>query len=56
MGDNYIVLIIFMQKYLYVLVPKELCYRLIQISETYLEPLTANNAKFITRNKNTWTE
>lgn len=36
-----------MQEYLYVMVLKELHYRLIQITETYLEPLITNNAKFI---------
>lgn len=52
MAGNYIAMIMFMQKYLYVLVLKELCYRLIHTTETYLEPLTANNAKSITWNKN----
>lgn len=40
-----------MQKYLYVFVLKERRYRLIQINETYVDPLIASNVKFITWNK-----
>ena len=36
-----------MQKYLCILILKELHYRLIWITETYLKPLIAHNAKFI---------